>query len=194
MNKPPADGIRIDSEALRKLIYDIFIAVPVSEEHASIIAELMIDTDLRGVVSHGVMQTKRYYSDFRSSATNTNPNIRILREAASTVALLEAPEDNEAVPVDSAKQTLRLVVLAVLGFLLDVLGDLLRGLLVLLLRLRLLLGHGWEGRPRRRGRRHRPHLAPEQRHIQHVLEHSDLMTDRRRRHVHPRSPASERTD
>lgn len=87
MNKPPADGIRIDSEALRKLIYDIFIAVPVSEKHASIIAELMIDTDLRGVVSHGVMQTKRYYSDFRSSATNTNPNIRILREAASTVAL-----------------------------------------------------------------------------------------------------------
>ncbi|HCP45697.1 MAG TPA: hypothetical protein DIU15_06630 [Deltaproteobacteria bacterium] len=39
---------------------------------------------------------------------------RAERIAASTVALLEAPEDNEAVPVDSAKQTLRLVVLAVL--------------------------------------------------------------------------------
>ena len=87
MNKPPTDGIRVQAAALHKLIHDIFAAVPVSEAHANLIAELMVDTDLRGVVSHGVMQVKRYFSDFRSGATNTHPAVGVLREAAGTAAL-----------------------------------------------------------------------------------------------------------
>jgi LDH2 family malate/lactate/ureidoglycolate dehydrogenase len=79
--------LRVDADLLRKLIRDVFAAVPVSEEHATLIGELMVDTDLRGVVTHGIIQVKRYYSDFRSGATNTHPDVRVLREAAGTVAL-----------------------------------------------------------------------------------------------------------
>jgi len=87
LNKPPTDSLRVDADVLRKLIRDVFAAVPVSEEHATLIGELMVDTDLRGVVTHGIIQVKRYYSDFRSGATNTHPDVRVLREAAGTVAL-----------------------------------------------------------------------------------------------------------
>ena len=87
MNKPPADGIRVPVAALHRLVYQIFAAVPVADEHARLIADLMIDTDLRGVASHGVMQAKRYFSDFRSGATNRHPEVCLLREAASTAAL-----------------------------------------------------------------------------------------------------------
>ena len=87
MNRPPTDGIRVAVDALHELVYRIFVAVPVAAEHARLIADLMIDTDLRGVVSHGVMQVKRYYTDFRTGATNTHPQLRVLREAPGTAAL-----------------------------------------------------------------------------------------------------------
>ena len=87
MNRPPTDGVRVPVDELRELVYSIFVRVPVAEEHARLIADLMIDTDLRGVVSHGVMQVKRYFTDFRSAATNTHPQLRVLREAAGTAAL-----------------------------------------------------------------------------------------------------------
>ena len=64
MNKPPSDGIRVPAAALYQLVYQIFQAVPVADGQASLIAKLLIDADLRGIVSHGVMQVKRYFTDF----------------------------------------------------------------------------------------------------------------------------------
>jgi len=87
MNRPPTDGIRVPAAALHQLVHEIFVAVPIADQHARLIADLLIDTDLRGVVSHGVMQVERYFTDFRSGATNTHPQLRILRESASTAAL-----------------------------------------------------------------------------------------------------------
>ena len=87
MNKPPSDGIRVPAAALHQLVHQIFQAVPVADRQAALIAKLLIDADLRGIVSHGVMQVKRYFTDFRSGATNTHPEVQILREAASTAAL-----------------------------------------------------------------------------------------------------------
>ena len=87
MNRPPTDGVIVKMKDLHELIRRIFAAVPIPEEHAGLIADMMIDTDLRGVVSHGVLQVKRYFSDFRAGATNANPQLHILREAPGTVAL-----------------------------------------------------------------------------------------------------------
>ena len=87
MNRPPTDGICVPAAALHQLVHEIFVAVPITDQHARLIADLLIDTDLRGVVSHGVMQVERYFTDFRSGATNTHPQLRILRESASTAAL-----------------------------------------------------------------------------------------------------------
>ena len=92
MSKPPTDSLRVDADVLRKLIRDVFAAVPVSEEHATLIGELMVDTDLRGVVTHGIIQVKRYYSDFRSGATNTHPDVQVLREGPVTAESLGVSE------------------------------------------------------------------------------------------------------
>ena len=87
MNTPPTDGIRVRAEALHGLVYEIFAAVPIPNADARLIADLLIDTDLRGVVSHGVVQVERYFNDFRSGAANPYPQVRVLHEAASTAAL-----------------------------------------------------------------------------------------------------------
>ena len=54
MNKPPTDGIRVDAAVLRKLVEAIFTKLTLPAQHAAVIAELLVDTDLRGVVSPGV--------------------------------------------------------------------------------------------------------------------------------------------
>lgn len=87
MNIPPADGIRVPVENLRRLVRDIYAAVPIPPEHAHLIADLLIDTELRGVVSHGVMQVERYVRAYQEGRTNPDPRTRVLREGPVTAAL-----------------------------------------------------------------------------------------------------------
>ena len=70
MNVPPTDGVTVDPEALRTLVGGIFGAVPVPQEHAELFARLLVDTDLRGVVSHGVLQVERYVRGFQERTIN----------------------------------------------------------------------------------------------------------------------------
>jgi LDH2 family malate/lactate/ureidoglycolate dehydrogenase len=52
--------MRVPAEDLRQLVASIFRGVPIPGEHAQLVADLLIDTELRGVVSHGVKQVDRY--------------------------------------------------------------------------------------------------------------------------------------
>ena len=52
MNIPPADGMRVAVDDLGSLVAQIFQKVPIPADHAELIADLLIDTELRGVVSH----------------------------------------------------------------------------------------------------------------------------------------------
>ena len=87
MNEPPTDGIRVPVTSLCDLVSNIFQKVPVPEAHAHLMADLLVDTDLRGVVSHGVVQVERYVRDFQGGKINTHPNVAILREGPVTAAL-----------------------------------------------------------------------------------------------------------
>ena len=87
MNIPPTDGQRVAVEALRGLVRDIYLAVPIPAAHAALVADLLIDTELRGVVSHGVMQMKRYVGSYQTGRMNREPQIRVLHEGPVTAAL-----------------------------------------------------------------------------------------------------------
>jgi LDH2 family malate/lactate/ureidoglycolate dehydrogenase len=87
MNKPPIDGIRVVVEVLQRFVQEIFAAVPIADDAAELIAAKIIDTDLRGVVSHGVAQVERYVNDYLNAKTNTDPTIKVLREGPTTAAL-----------------------------------------------------------------------------------------------------------
>ncbi len=87
MNVPPTDGMRVSVQDLRKLVASIYRGVPVPEDHAQLIADLLIDTELRGVVSHGVVQVERYVRAFQEGKANAHPNVRVLKEGPVTAAL-----------------------------------------------------------------------------------------------------------
>ena len=87
MNVPPKDGIRVPVDDLQRLVCAIYEAVPLPTAHARLIADLLIDTELRGVVSHGVAQVERYVRSFQEGRANPDPSIRVLHEGPATAAL-----------------------------------------------------------------------------------------------------------
>ena len=87
MNVPPTDGIRVAVPDLEELVVEIFKAVPIPEDHARLIAAKLVECDLRGVVSHGVLQVHRYVRSFQDGSVNPNPRIRVLQEGPATAAL-----------------------------------------------------------------------------------------------------------
>lgn len=84
MNIPPTDGIRVDAESLCSLVRSIFENIPIPADHARLIADLLVDTELRGVISHGVGQVERYVRDFQNGTINPAPAPRLLKEGPVT--------------------------------------------------------------------------------------------------------------
>ena len=87
MNVPPTDGIQVPSEDLRVLVFNIYRSVPIPEEDARLVADLLVDTELRGVVSHGVTQVERYVRSYQEGKMNPRPEVQVLNEGPVTAAL-----------------------------------------------------------------------------------------------------------
>ena len=87
MNVPPDDGIRVIVEDLRMLVAAIYRSVPIPDQDALLVADLLIDTELRGVVSHGVTQVERYVRSFQQGRMNSHPDIRVVNQGPVTAAV-----------------------------------------------------------------------------------------------------------
>ena len=74
-NVPPESGIRVPAGDLRRLVQSLFERVGMSTAHASTMAELLVITDLRGVVSHGTFQTAGYCRMILDGRVNPTPGI-----------------------------------------------------------------------------------------------------------------------
>lgn len=55
--------------------------VPATE--AAFVAETLVEADLRGIHSHGILRLGRYVRELRSGVTNPNPHIHIAEEGAA---------------------------------------------------------------------------------------------------------------
>ena len=87
MNIPPIDGIRVPPEDLEQLEAAILKKVPIPDEHAELIARLLVETDLRGVVSHGARLLELFVRSFQDGVYNPYPNVQVLGEGPCTAAL-----------------------------------------------------------------------------------------------------------
>ena len=78
---------RIKADELRSFTNEVFVRSGLSAEDASIAADILIETDLRGVDSHGVAHLGgpfSYAEELRSGLDNLKPRLRIIRETATT--------------------------------------------------------------------------------------------------------------
>tara|TARA_X000000950_G_scaffold284772_1_gene388687 strand:+ start:1616 stop:2725 length:1110 start_codon:yes stop_codon:yes gene_type:complete len=74
---------------LKEQILSILLAWGMSESDAKVTADVMVETDLRGVDSHGINMLRQYEETKQRGALNISPNTEIVRERKTT-ALLDA--------------------------------------------------------------------------------------------------------
>jgi LDH2 family malate/lactate/ureidoglycolate dehydrogenase len=87
MNQPPANAVRVPHDPLQAFVYDAARAADVPEDHATLLARLLVESDLRGVLSHGSRQIVRYVREIRSGGINPRPRVTVVRETPTSVLM-----------------------------------------------------------------------------------------------------------
>lgn len=81
--------MRVLAARIHQQLVSVFRAWGMSDAHAETTAEMMLETDLRGVDSHGISMLPTYDREFRSGRLNMRPLFKIVREG-SAFTLIDA--------------------------------------------------------------------------------------------------------
>ena len=81
--------MRVSAATIESQLVSVFRAWGMSDQHAATTASLMVETDLRGVDSHGISMLPTYDKEFRSGRLNMRPSWKVLREGPA-MALIDA--------------------------------------------------------------------------------------------------------
>jgi L-2-hydroxycarboxylate dehydrogenase (NAD+) len=87
VNRVPTEAFRVPAEALRDLVRALAEGAGAETEQATLLAELLVSNDLRGVFSHGSRQIAAYARLLRDGQLNPRPQVRTLDESAATLLL-----------------------------------------------------------------------------------------------------------
>lgn len=87
MNVPPVEAIRVPVDQLRALSIALFLKAGVSDGDARLITDLLIDTDLRGVLSHGTRTIGNYVRAFLEGRLNPTPRVSVVRDEPTTAVV-----------------------------------------------------------------------------------------------------------
>ena len=81
--------MRVPATRIRQQLVSVLRAWGMSAAHADTTAEMMLETDLRGVDSHGISMLPTYDREFRAGRLNMQPVFKTLREGPA-MALIDA--------------------------------------------------------------------------------------------------------
>ena len=81
--------MNVSPEAVREYLVTVFRSWGMSEEHGATAAEVMVETDLSGIDSHGISMMPTYDMEFRAGRFNVKPVFQTVRESCVT-ALIDA--------------------------------------------------------------------------------------------------------
>jgi LDH2 family malate/lactate/ureidoglycolate dehydrogenase len=87
VNVPPKDAIRVPADLMRLLVATLLERVGVAEEDRSLLADLLVRNDLRGVFSHGSRQVATYARDIREGKLNPRPTPSVVTESPALLHL-----------------------------------------------------------------------------------------------------------
>src|SRR5215468_8753834 len=82
-------NMRVSAATIESQLVSVFRAWGMSDQHAATTASLMVETDLRGVDSHGISMLPTYDKEFRAGRLNMRPQFKVVREGPAT-ALIDA--------------------------------------------------------------------------------------------------------
>ncbi|MDP6443954.1 MAG: Ldh family oxidoreductase [Pirellulaceae bacterium] len=82
-----ADVPRFAADGLQAFTADVLIHLGLPADDAERAAEILLASDLRGIDSHGMARLPHYVEQLRIGRLNAAPEIRIVRETASTATI-----------------------------------------------------------------------------------------------------------
>ncbi|MBI2192375.1 MAG: Ldh family oxidoreductase [Planctomycetes bacterium] len=86
-NRPPQKYVPVQEKRLLAFATACFQKAGLDEPHASLISRLLVNSDLRGVRSHGSQTVNGYCSGFEQGHLNPRPNLQVVHETPATVVL-----------------------------------------------------------------------------------------------------------
>lgn len=87
MNRPPEEFIRVEEQALLNFGVACLKKSGIDQEHAELFTRLLVNSDLRGVRSHGSRNVNGYCRAFETGHANPQPNIQLVQETPATAVL-----------------------------------------------------------------------------------------------------------
>jgi LDH2 family malate/lactate/ureidoglycolate dehydrogenase len=84
---PDSDGVLVESEALRAFTLAVFAKLGVTPEHASVWADALIETSLRGIDSHGILVLPIYASMIEAGGVRLDSRTETVADTGATVLL-----------------------------------------------------------------------------------------------------------
>jgi len=77
----------VSESTLRSFTENIFTAMGCSADHSRLAADVLVKSDLRGIDSHGVARLQGYVRLWEKKRINTNPDIKVVHETATTATV-----------------------------------------------------------------------------------------------------------
>ena len=87
MNQPPENFVRVQEEALLNFATTCFEKVGLEPDHAALISRLLVNSDLRGVRSHGTRTVNGYCLGFAEGKLNPKPALKLVHETPTSVVI-----------------------------------------------------------------------------------------------------------
>jgi LDH2 family malate/lactate/ureidoglycolate dehydrogenase len=87
MNRPPETFVRVQEDRLLAFSTACFEKAGLTHDHAALISRLLVNSDLRGVRSHGTRTVNGYCGSFENGSHNPRPDIRLIHETPTAVVL-----------------------------------------------------------------------------------------------------------
>ncbi len=85
---PHGDEVRVPEDSLRETVAAVFEKMGVSPQDAAEGADVLTQTDLRGVETHGVSNMLRaYVQQYNQGGLNPRPDWKIVRESPGTAVI-----------------------------------------------------------------------------------------------------------
>jgi LDH2 family malate/lactate/ureidoglycolate dehydrogenase len=80
-------GVVVMAKPLGEFVTLVFMTQGLPREEAALVSDHLVEADLRGVYSHGVIRVLPYMARLKAGGMNPRPNIRVVRETAGTAVV-----------------------------------------------------------------------------------------------------------
>lgn len=87
MEQPSVQSTRVPADRLADFVRSAAVRVDIPEPQADLLARLLIENDLRGVLTHGSRQIVRYAREIRSGGVNPRPTLTTVRETPNSLLI-----------------------------------------------------------------------------------------------------------